>query len=488
MNFSHHNTIAQNAGWLLLSEFVGRIISFVAVIWLVAYLGDTAYGELAYALAVANILVVIADFGLSTYISREVARSPEDATTLFGRTATVKLIVSGIAVACMVVAGAVLPNVSWIIVGLGGAGIVAQSGRVYIEAFFRGLQQMHFETITKLIASVSVAGSIVVGIVGQMSIEAIAGMYLVAGIVSIGSAVLLYWRVVGKPTMRIGAPLLPVALAALPFAATVGINYIFNYLDATMLGMFGYVTANGWYSAAYKPIFFITAVAGMIISAYFPAIAEAWQHQKKKVPALVEQLFRINMLVAIPMAVGGTVVANDIVALLFPPEFAPATFALQILLWSTATIYFWAVFGNTLQACDQEKLYLRGFMYGAVINIGLNLILIPQYSLYGAALATYYTQLFLAGFMVLAYRRNVGNISMVRFLLRPIVASLCMVACIIFVERMWIDGNLAISLAVGVLSYTGVAVLIRAIGPSELAFAKSFIHPLFKTNGSSHSS
>ena len=473
-----NSRVGRNATWLLVAEFISRAISFSVIVWLVNYLGSSAYGNFAYALAIANVCVIIADFGLSTYITREIAKQPSHIVQYLIKLQTPKVILSIVALGVMLLIAMLLPNTNLLVVMLGGSAILFQSGRVFVEAFFRAQQKMHLETITKVGSSVLLAMASIFGIVSSVSLEQLAFFYMLGTAAGLLLSVSVLWFTLpfsSRSTDNLSTipTTTTMLLAASPFAVSVAFNYLFNYLDSIMLGAFNLVEATGWYNAAYKPIFFITAIAGMIISGFFPAIARAWkQNNPAVVHQQVEQLFRINMLVVIPIAVGGTIMAPQIIELLFAAEFAPATLAFQLLLWSTVSIYFWATFGNSLQACNYEKVYLRGFAMAAILNVGLNVALIIPFSLYGAAIATLLTQLFLALFMSHYYSKLISVPYFILYLWRPLAAAATM-GITVYIAQLPLLG----AIILGAISYGIFARMFEAIADPEIKFIRSITQP-----------
>ncbi len=459
------NSIARNTAWLLVAEFISRIGVFFVVVALANHLGDDAYGELVYGFAIANLLVVIADFGLSTYIvknlARDLSKTKETITSLLG----IKLLLITITIILLMIVGTVLSNIDFYVLLVGGSATIIMNARTFVEAFFRAHQKMHFEAITKII------GGVLLGIVlgallfAGADLNRIADGYLLAAIITLViSFGVLYLAISPFSIGFKWREYVTTLKEAWPFATTLAVNYLFNYMDSAMLGLFNQKTAVAWYTAAYKPIFFLTAIAGMIITAFFPVISQ--QYAKGNLQLLkntVQKLLKINTVIAIPMAVGGTFIAHKLIAILYHPEYAPAALAFQILIWSTAVIYCWAVFGNSLQACDKQKIYMRGFLWGALINTVLNISLIPTFSLYGAAIATLITQLFLLAFMYHHFRKVI-EISLASALFKPVFASAIMAVALFFTlqQPLWV------MVVIGILAYSSVIILIKGITVSEL--------------------
>lgn len=410
-NWPINKTVNTQALWLILGEFVSRGIAFGAVVWLANYLGSEQYGMLSSSLAVANIIVIVADFGLSSYVIKELARDHTQTQRYISEVLGVKIILSALAIFILLVISYIIPNLPRIILVIAGSSIILANGRMFIEAYFRAHQRMYLEAFTKIVSSVLLAALTIMFIVQQASLNTVAIVYLVASLFNFIFALgVLRWKISTFAFVWSGKIFMRTVKFAWPFGVSIAFNYLLNYMDMALLGIWGFTKEAGWYGAAYKPIFFFTALAGMIINAYFPLISKQYKSFPERIQTTVHLLFKTNMLVAVPLAIGGTVLAPWIFGFLYTPEYQPAIMAFQILLWSTVFIFFWASFGNSLQACDQERTYMRGFGWAALINTLLNLILIPYYSLYGAAVATLLTQVFLAIFMYTHFKRFILTI------------------------------------------------------------------------------
>lgn len=457
------NNIVQNTAWLTFSEFGSRLLAFIVIVWLANYLGSTQYGELAYAFAVANLLVIISDFGATTFLIKELARDLKKTTYYYQRLFGLKLVLSSITIVLMISAGIIMSSLDLYIIIAGGIAIVLNNIRIFIEGFYRAHQRMHLESITKVINGASLAIVTSVLILNESTLKSIVTGYMVAAIIGVTvSFAILFWKI-GITNIRPSLKQTKILMIAMwPFALSIAFNYLFNYMDSAMLGALGYTTETGWYNAAYKPIFFLTAVAGMIISAFFPVISDKFKHAKEQVKPTVERLFRTNMIIAIPMTIGGIIVAGDIIEMLYIPEYQPAALAFQLLLLSTGLIYFWAVFGNSLQACDHQKIYVIGFSWAALINTILNITLIPFFTLYGAAVATILTQLFLAFYMYNKFKK-VAAIPIIPHIWKPLFAASVM-AIIIYFTNM----SIWVTVPLGAFVYMIFLILIKGLTRQEI--------------------
>jgi O-antigen/teichoic acid export membrane protein len=117
------------------------------------------------------------------------------------------------------------------------------------------------------------------------------------------------------------------------------------------------------------------------------------------------------IILAFPLVVGGGVLAPKIINSLYGQEFAPSALALQILLVMTGIVFIYSVFQKSLIIFDQQKKIFQTMLAGVILNIGLNVILIPKYSLYGAAVATVVTHLLIL-FLQLIFVLKIDEINL----------------------------------------------------------------------------
>lgn len=107
-------------------------------------------------------------------------------------------------------------------------------------------------------------------------------------------------------------------------------------------------------------------------------------------------------LILIPAGFGLTAVSKDVMLLVGGEEIATTSFSLQIL--SISLIF--AIYGGLITSVynitqGREKENLMATTVSAIINCGLNLYMIPKYSLYGAAFTTLLSELFVFVFCTL---------------------------------------------------------------------------------------
>jgi len=188
--------------------------------------------------------------------------------------------------------------------------------------------------------------------------------------------------------------------------ALVGVfGAIYVNTDSTMMGYFGQITQAGWYNAAYK----ITGVAVLpmvlISQSFFPALSRLSTESKGKLQRAWNYYMKVLIFLVVPLVVGGIVLAPKIIDFVYDSSYSPSILAFQILLIGSGIGVLVNPLIQALLVFNQQKKLFKVALFGAIINFVLNLILIPKYSLYGAAFSTVITFLFI---FILSFRFTVN--------------------------------------------------------------------------------
>ena len=150
----------------------------------------------------------------------------------------------------------------------------------------------------------------------------------------------------------------------------------------------------GYYATAVTVCSMWVFVLAAIKDAMYPTILRLHKTDTAEYEKKNRQLYCIMFYVSIFVSAIFTVFGELIVKILYGSEFLPAVVPLQIITWYTAFSYL-GVASNAWIVCENKQKYLK-YMYigAAVINIALNLCLIPILGVSGAALASLITQIF----------------------------------------------------------------------------------------------
>jgi PST family polysaccharide transporter len=191
---------------------------------------------------------------------------------------------------------------------------------------------------------------------------------------SVGSTVL--WRKAPHYIMQS----FPVAISTL-------LAGVYMRIDQVMLHNMASDRVLGQYAAAVKVSELLETAPSALLYSIMPVLSVAAGVQLQ-FQAYQARTFRYLNVCSAGLCVGMTVGAPLIIKWLYGPKFAPAVLLLQILIWSEVSVFFGALVMNLLVARNLQKYLTVPTAAGAVVNVLLNLYLIPRYAALGAAIAT----------------------------------------------------------------------------------------------------
>jgi O-antigen/teichoic acid export membrane protein len=266
------------------------------------------------------------------------------------------------------------------------------------------------------------------------------------------AAALLLWGVVRgvrvmrwRPKWKLLRPLAPRA-TTLVLAAWFGLM-IYN-ADVIIIRVLREPAHVGYYAAAYTLISFLSNLGIAYALSLLPTLTRLGDRRDEQM-SLYENAHAHVIAVALPIAVGGTLLAGPIIHLVFGGAYAPSATALSILIWSIPIGLLRDLSVTALMSKGHETTILRLTGLSAAINVGLNLVLVPILGILGAAIATVITEATRTGLAMAAARHLSFSPPSVMRYLRPTLAAGVMAIVLVVLDQRFV----LVSVAVGAVSY-----------------------------------
>jgi len=394
-NLGVGQTIFKNTFWLASAEGITRFLKLVLIIYVARILGAGEYGKFAFALSFAGVFAIFSDFGLSTVLVREFAREKEKEKE-FSSILSLKTILS-LATLLLIYIGSLfitsdflIRKVIWIL----GIYVIANSFLSIVYAFFQARQKMEYQAWGKILQAIVVAAGGFFVLFNFPSVQNLSLTYLFASLITLIFALSFFHlkiyklklgfnKVIWKDFLSMSWPL---ALAGV-FAT------IYSQTDSVMMGYWGQITQTGWYNAAYKIVRVVLIPGVLITTGFFPALSVAFKESKEKLQKIWNYFMESMIFLGVPIVVGGIALAPRVIDWVYDPSYSPSIFAFQILIIMAGISFLCYPFSQALVVSNQQKRLFWITFFGAIVNVILNLILIPKYSLYGAAFTTVVTYL-----------------------------------------------------------------------------------------------
>lgn len=382
----------KNTGWLMF----GKVLSLIVNLLIASYLGPILFGDLSFGLSLVAIIAAVGALGLDTFIIREIIQEPNKrdeilGTSLYLRLGTNALLIP-IAIGVYLISHKLSSNPSeqplTLLVGLLALASFFKSFNV-IDAYFQSQVQskyvVHVQNICLIITSVIKVAIITL----NLPLIYIVFAYVFDGLILAIGLVIIYqkkglnifkWNFDKSRAISLLTKSSPLILS------TVMIT-IYMKIDVVMLKSIG-SKAIGIYSAAQNlsEAWYFIPVA--VVTSVFPALLNARKTDVARYQKRLGNLYDLMVLISIPIALFISFFASDIIHIIYRGKFDGAGIMLSIHIWSGIFVFLGAASSQYLIAEGYTRISFYRTATGAVLNILLNLWLIPKYAGVGASVAT----------------------------------------------------------------------------------------------------
>ena len=457
-------TIFKNTVWLFLGMSFSKLLGFILLIYAARLLGPNGYGEFSFAIALVSIFGILQDLGISGIVIREFTKESENQEQKikeqddFNSLISLEIVLSIIAFVAILIASFFITtsfDVRKIIIILAVYSSI-NSMILFFCSFFQARQKMEYQVGPIIIQALLATIFAIFFLFNFPSAKNLSYAYLFASIV----ALICIWVLFSAKffTLRIFWKISVwrrFLLMSWPLALMGLFGILYNYIDSVMMGYWGMIAETGWYNAAYRIISVVLIPAGLITGSFYPVLSKTFKNSKEKLQKVWDYQMEIMILLALPLAIGGIVLAPRVIYFFYPSSFFPSILSLQILIVMAGLIFIYRPLIDVMIASNQQKSTFWITFFGALINILLNLFLIPKYSLYGASLATVITYIVIISISVwLMVRLTSIRISFFKFFAYFAVGGLSSVLMyFVIIQPKIYNLNIFLSVAIGALVY-----------------------------------
>lgn len=457
--------IAKNTTVLYIAQIITYVLGFFITVYTVRYLSVDSYGILSTALALTGIYVVFGDLGLSTLTVREVARDESLTHKYVGNTTIMKLFLSLFTFLLTVLTVYILGynDITIIVTYILTAAFIFNAFSSIFYSIFQSYQKMEYQSVATILNSVvMLIGTLLVIYLG-LDVIAFAFVYLVANAINFIYILVTYAWKFYLPNIEMDLEFWKSTIKeALPLSITSLFAVLVFRVDSVMLSVMSGMEAVGFYSAAYRLMEALIFFPQVYTTAIFPVFSKLYVSSINPLKGAYIKSFKYLTILSLPIAVGITLLAEPIILLLFKPEYIPSILALQIVVWVLPFIFVNYIQGSLLTAMNRQVTYLKITAASLVLNVGMNLVLIPLYSYLGAAFVTVITEIFSValGFYVLS--KLLAKVKVHEIIFKPAIACLVMALFILLVQT-----NLFLEIAISAVIYFVVLIALKGFTPED---------------------
>ena len=388
--------ILANISWLFADRILRMGFGLIVGVWVARYLGVQQFGIVNYATAFVAIFNPLATLGLDVVVVRRLVADPAQQQQILGTSFWMRFVAGWLTWAIAIIGIYVLrPDDRTMIVTVTilGAASIFQSIDT-IDLWFQSQVQSKYSVLAKNAAFLATA-SIKVGlIVIQAPLLAFVSLILLEAILGAVGLLVVYkkqghliklwqWsRELARDLLRESLPLILSGLTIM----------IYMRIDQIMLGQMVGDKAVGIYSAATRISEVWYFVPMTVSSSVMPSIFKAKEIGEELYYQRIGNLNRGLVWLAIMVAIVMTFVAKPLILILFGDNYLESGTILAIHIWASVFVFTGVATSGWFIAENLTYLSLYRTLSGAIVNILLNIFLIPLYGGIGAAIATVIAQ------------------------------------------------------------------------------------------------
>lgn len=387
---SHGKQIAQNAAWLLIATTIQKALAFLSFTVIANLVGVQVTGRYAFAISVTSIFVAFTDLGMTPVVIREIAAGEEEGKRALQTAIRIKwLLIPGAIILALLYA--ILVRVQWeVFLAIAVACLVMSADAVSLLWYgaLRGRRQLRFEAAGMFVGQLFTAGL------------GVSLAYLGAGVMGLVCALLagsvwnLAWSVIQARRLGLaqwsqgGWPWKKLMLAALPFALAGICVKVYSNVDSLLLRQFFGEHGVGFYAVAYKVTYAFQFLPLAFVAALYPGMSAAFAAKDTKaLRSILDGSLRLMMLISVPLSACLSGLGDKLIRSFYPDFSAGSILPMMILPWVLIPIFLDFPIGSLLNSTHRAAQKTKAMFFTMLVNILMNLCLVPLYGPTGAAIA-----------------------------------------------------------------------------------------------------
>lgn len=383
--------ILSNSSWLMGEQIIRLTISFALSLWLARQLGPTGFGQLSYAVTFCSIIGIFTTLGLNRILVRDLvthADDPGHCRKLISTSLAMRLAAAGVAFTlCLMLAwrsgGREALLISWI-----AAGFFFNFSE-YLSLYFQAREAIRPATLARLTPLLFTTGLRIALLLSDADVLLFAMMLLLEQMAGALMLLMAYRRHgVGFSAQQVDWQLARQLLhESWPEIIAGFSGLLFMRIDQVMLQHMIGAAAVGTYALASRLSELWYFMPSAIVAATFPRIIEK-RADKASYLASLETLMTTLAGLSYLAVLAVYLLGAPVMHWLYGDAYHESAQILLILIWCGLFASLGLASGSWIMAEKKVALNLYRNLAGALINIPLNLVLIPTYGALGAAYAT----------------------------------------------------------------------------------------------------
>ena len=417
---------------LELSVFFARAITLFIIPIVIARMGGSKLlGEYATIIALISLFVFISEYGISTYLIREIARLQNNTTKISSYidiSTGLVILLSFIAVILLVIIGILLGYNLNIIIALilAGLGLMFESLSSVILSAFRGIQEMKWSSIVIFIMETIFLILALITLIYDAHIILIMIAYLLSRIIALLITIQTYQKRFSKLHIIANKKKWGSLLKhSSQFAIFDVVTKIHGSLGLIVLSFFSGNIVVSLYEITLATTFRLNILARAVTLAIYPFLSAEYGKGGRTNNYYSGKLSQFMLIIGVMTAIIIWLFCNKFILLLYGENYSDAIIAIKWLSLIIPIRFLCNSLVLTLSTSDRQNLCSKASIIAAIFSIIFNVILIPILGLMGAIYSALITQIVFFVLLIWYLKNDISLILNLKMLSAPVLAGLC---------------------------------------------------------------
>ncbi len=422
--------IKWNSLFYFLSFAIRLLTNFLLFVGIARFYGPETFGQFTAAHTLSTLFILFADFGFDTLLTTEVARHRERAVALTQQFLSIKLIFCVASTAVMFV----LPFFrgaspqTRMLIEIFSFYVLLSALNNFFFALFRGFEHMHQETRISFIINLLLLALLVIFGVLHIPIIAIA-------IAFVGSRLLGLAIAYGVARKTLGVASLQLSLGewrtiwkqVAVFGCTFVFGNLFFMLDTVLMTFMGNDHDVGIYQSVFKIVALVLIVPDILTTTLMPVLSKLHREDMQRWDRIGMLLNKTLLFVGLGVSIVMFVYADQIIRLVYGlKEYDEAVPIMRIFSIIVFVRYLAETSALMLTTSGLQRTRMNVVIAATAMNFALNLYVLPQYGILGAASVSLLTNLVVGlGYIVAQRALFISWVTRLKTVLPPFILGAC---------------------------------------------------------------
>lgn len=464
---SEIKTLFKNVSWVTTSQVIVNLCAFLWTIAIARYLGVNYYGILSFAISFTVLLGMGTDIGMSTFATREISKDKSITHKFINNVIPFKIILS---IVLFIVTALILILLGYNKLTIEVALIISIETIFicmikFIGGVFQAYENQKINSIGEMIAGILLLIFTLIVIMLDLGLIGVAISYALAYLIFLLHMIINMNESFGIPKFEFDFKFWKdIAIKSIPFGLSIFFYTVYFSIDVVMIQFLSGDFATGIYNSAYKIVSVFAAFYVIYQYVIFPLMSKLYAENTNLLKVSFEQSFKYSLLILLPLCIGVYFYSPYIINLIYRSQYALASPAMQILIWTVVFLFINGVATSLLNSIGKEVSVTKIYLVAAIFNIVLNYLTIPVWSYIGASITTVLSEILILVLMMYSISKTEykPDLSLLKTIIKLIVCGV-----ILTIVLHLINVSLWLAIPIGLIVYLLALFITRTIDDTD---------------------